>query len=440
MQDVVAEDKKWFMQVYGSQPVVFVGGEGVFLRDALGARYLDFSARFSACSLGHNNQELVNALKDQMERLICVSPMFVTKERVQLARMLAGLAPGGLGKCVFGCTGSDANEFALKVAKCYRGGGKIISFWRGYHGATAGAAAATGKAETIQTDRRIAELLPAGFIHAAPPYCYRCDFGRTYPECELFCLKFLETQILHEGEERIAALIIEPVLAAGGVIVPPDGYLPALRRLCDKHAVLLIFDEVVTGIGRTGKMFACQHWNVAPDILVSGKALTGGYIPGSAVIARQDIGEALDSVVLHGHTHSAYPLMCASAIKNLEIILRDRLCEHARDVGEYLKSRLLQLKSEFPVIGDVRGIGLLQGIEIVRDPSTKEPDHKLGQVLFEDFLSRGLITELESRKNLNNCVIVLHPPLITQKEHVDMAIDIMRRSFRDCLGTRRSEA
>lgn len=438
MNTIIEEDRSFLVQVYNPERVTVVRGDNVFLVDVDGKQYLDFSGQFAACSLGHGNRELIDALRDQMDRLVCVTPMFVTKERVALAKALCQVTPKGLTRCLFGCTGSDANEFALKAAKYYRGGGKIVSFWRGYHGATAGAAAATGKAETIQVDPRIAELLPRGFIHVSPPYCYRCDFGRSYPDCDLFCLKFLETQIHHEGEDHIAALIIEPILAAGGVIVPPKGYLPALRRLCDKYAILLIFDEVVTGIGRTGTMFACEHWGVTPDILVIGKALTGGYVPGSAVIVRQDIGAALDKLVLHGHTHSGYPLMCAAARKNLEIIQRDHLCDHVRDVGEYLMKRLRELRDEFPVIGDIRGIGLLQGIEIVKDRDTKEPDHALGLALFKDFLSKGLVTELESRANLNNCVIVLHPPLITQKDHVDAAVDIMRRSLQDCLGNKRS--
>lgn len=438
MNDILMEDKQYFIQVYDSQPIVFEHADGVFMRDVTGKEYLDFSAQFSACSLGHNNRELIEAIASQMDSIISVSPMFVTKARVKLAKSLSMLAPEGLTKCLFGCTGSDANEFALKAAKYYHGGSKIISFWRGYHGATAGAAAATGKAETIQTDPHISELLPRGFIHASPPYCYRCDFGRTYPDCELFCLKFLETQIRHEGEDNISALIVEPIFASGGVLVPPDQYLPALRQLCNKYGILLILDEVVTGIGQTGTMFACEHWGVIPDILVTGKALTGGYIPGSAILVRQDIGLKLDALVLHGHTHSAYPLMCASAIKNLEIIQRDNLCEQALKVGEHLNTRLLELKEEYPVIGDVRGLGLLQGIEIVKKSGEngKEPDHGLGLRLFRTLLSNGLIVELESRQNLGNCVIVLHPPLITQKNHVDEAIDIMRRSFSECLGGR----
>lgn len=432
MKDIIAEDKKWFSQVYNSEPVVFESGEGVYLKDVQGRMYLDFSAQFSACSLGHDNRDLIEALTDQMNRLISVSPMFVTQERVELARILAELAPSGLTKSLFGCTGSDANEFALKAAKYYRSGGKIISFWRGYHGATAGSAGATGKLETIQIDRSISELLPRGFIHAAPPYCYRCDFGRSYPGCDLFCLKFLETQIKHEGENHIAAIIIEPIQASGGIIVPPDEYLPELRKLCDTYNILLIFDEVVTGIGRIGKMFACQHWNVVPDILVIGKALTGGYIPGSAVLMKSEIGAVMDNLILHGHTHSAYPLMCAAARKNLELIIRQNICESVENVGNYLKEKLLELKAEIKEIGDVRGVGLLQGIEIVKDPEIKEPDYALGRAVFKDLLNRGLIVELESFEYLNNCVIVLHPPLTIHQEHIDQAIDILHRSFLKC--------
>lgn len=435
LHSILMEDKRYFMQVYDSQPIVFEHGNGVFMTDVTGKEYLDFSAQFSACSLGHNNRELIEAIKQQMDSIISVSPMFVTVPRARLAKTLNMLAPEGLTKCLLGCTGSDANEFALKAAKHYHGGKKIVSFWQGYHGATAGAAAATGKAETIQTDPRISELLPRGFIHASPPYCYRCDFERTYPDCDLFCLKFLETQIRHEGEDNISALIVEPVFASGGVIVPPDQYLPALRRLCNEYGILLILDEVVTGIGQTGAMFACEHWDVVPDMLVTGKALTGGYIPGSAVMVRQDIGLELDKLVLHGHTHSAYPLMCASALRNLEIIQRDNLCRRALEVGDYLHERLLELQDEYPVIGDVRGLGLLQGIEIIKRgcENGKQPDHVLGSRLFRRFLANGLITELESRENLGNCVTVLHPPLITQRDDVDQAIDIMRLSLSECL-------
>ncbi len=252
-------------------------------------------------------------------------------------------------------------------------------------------------------------------------------------DCGLQCLNFLEQTILHEGGDKVAAIIMEPVFAAGGVIVPPEGFLKGLRELCDKYNALLIFDEVVTGFGQTGSMFACEQWGVTPDILVSGKALTGGYIPGSVVIARRDIGEAADALTLHGHTHSCYPLMCAAAQKNIEIILRERLCEQAAAVGGYLIGELRRLQDRFAAIGDVRGVGLLAGFELVKDRKTKEADYELGQRLFKTMLSKGLITELESRRNLQNVVVVLHPPLITEKKHADEAIRIIEESFVECI-------
>lgn len=429
MNDIVCADRKWIAQVYDSNPIVFERGESVFLIDTDGKRYIDCSGQYSACSLGHNNKELKEAIKEQLDRLVSVNIMFVTQERVALAEMLARIAPKGLNKVLLGVTGSDANEFALKVVKYYKKGGKILSFWRGFHGSTAGSAAATGKAESIQSNSYISELLPQGFLHAPPPYCYRCDFDKTYPECNLYCLDFAEKLIKHEAGDHLAAIMIEPIMAAGGVIVPPDGYLKKLRQLCDKYDALLVFDEVVSGIGRTGKMFACEQWGVYPDILVTGKALTGGYIPGSAVIMRDDIGDFIHTIVLHGHTHTAYPLMCRSAIKNLEIIERENICSHVEAVGNYFISRLRELAEKIPHMGEVRGRGLLIGFEVVKDPASKIPDYELGKELFRTFLKNGLIVELESFRHLDTSVIVFHPPLIIEKGHVDAIIRIIQKSF-----------
>lgn len=430
---IIAEDKAYNMQVYSPEEIIFKQADGMYLIDDQGKKYLDFSAQFSSCSLGHNNKELIDAISSQMKKIVSVTSMFVTQERVHLAKTLTDLAPYGLTKVLMGCTGSDANEFALKTAKYYKGGGKIISFWRGFHGSTAGSAAATGKSETIQENAHIAELLPRGFLHTSPPYCYRCDFGKNPHHCELQCLKYLEQQILNDSSNNVAAIITEPVFAAGGVIVPPNGYLKELRRICDRFNALLIFDEVVTGIGRTGAMFACEHWEVIPDILVTGKALTGGYVPGSAVITTKEIGDVMDKLTLHGHTHSFYPLMCTAASKNLEIIQRDGLVDNSRIVGAYLNKRLKELQTKYDVIGDVRGMGLLQGFELVKDKKIKQANFDLGDMLFKEMLKKGLVTELESRKNLNNVVIVLHPPLITSKKHVDRCIQIIDASIEACL-------
>jgi taurine--2-oxoglutarate transaminase len=433
MDQWVKRDKESLVQIYDTQPVVFTGAEGMYLIDNNGKRYLDFSAQFSSCSLGHGNAELIDAVAKQMQKLVSVTSMFVTEERVLLAEKLKSIAPAGLEKVIFGCTGSDANELALKLAKIYKGGGRVISFRRGFHGSTAASAAATGKTETIQDNPSISELLPHGFLHSAPPYCYRCDFDKLPESCGYYCLKALEQTMMHEGGEKIAAIITEPIFAAGGVIVPPKGFFEGLRALCDAYGVLLIFDEVVTGIGRTGSMFACQGYGVTPDILVTGKALTGGYVPGSAVLMKKEIGEAADKLTLHGHTHSCYPAMCASALKNLEIIAREKLVENSASAGAYLNERLLELQQKYEEIGDVRGRGLLQGFELVKNRKTKEAHYALGSLLFEKMLEEGLVTELESRKNLQNVIIVLHPPLITSRKDVDNASELIDSAMAYCL-------
>lgn len=433
MKEIVALDQAYNVQAYSPEPIVLDHAKGMVITDVEGRDYLDFSAQFSSCSLGHANEELIEAIHAQMGKLLSVTSMFVTQERVELALLLNEIAPPGLCKFLLGCTGSDANEFALKAAKYARGGGKIFSFWRGFHGSTGAAAAATGKSETIQADASISELLPRGFVHTAPAYCYRCDFGKCSESCDFQCLRYLEKSILNEGGDKVAAVMTEPVFAAGGVIVPPDGYFSELRRICDRYGALLIFDEVVTGFGQTGKMFACEHFGVWPDILVSGKALTGGYIPGSVVMMREQIGKAMDALTLHGHTHSFYPGVAAAAVKNIQVILRDHLADNAQAVGDYLHARLLELQDRYTVIGDVRGQGLLQGIELVRDRKSKQWHPVLGERLFKRMLAHGLITELESRENLQNTVIVLHPPLITSRSDVDEAIGILDRSLAEVL-------
>ena len=428
---VIEKDKKYLVQCYTTDDIVFTRGEGVYMYDENGKAYLDFSGQFSSDSLGHANKEMVQTISDQLMKIANVTSCFATEERAALAEKLVEITPEGLDRVMLGVTGSDANEFALKAAKLYQGGGKIISFRRGFHGSTAGSAAATGKAETIQENAGIAELLPNGFVHSSPPYCYRCDFGKSVENCGFQCIKYLEQTILQEGGEQVAALITEPIFAAGGVIVPPHGFLKEVRKLCDKYGILLIFDEVVTGLGQTGTMFACEHEHVVPDILVTGKALTSGYVPGSAVIMRKEIGEKLDQVMLHGHTHSCYPLACVAALKNIEIIERDHLVENSRIVGQYLHEQLKKLKEEFPEIGDVRGRGLLQGFEI-EDSPTGIDKWIFGQRLYEMMLANGLVTELESRKNLSNVVIVLHPALIVTEKDANQAVAIVKDSLMAC--------
>lgn len=424
------DDDRFVCQVYERDPVIISGGDGVFLFDSEHKRYLDFSAQYSSCTLGHGNQELTEAIEKQLSKLVSVTAQFATTERVKLAGQLIEITNGNFGKVLFGCTGSDANEFALKAAKYYGGGGAIVSLWRGYHGATAGSAAATGKAETIQTDPLICRLLPEGFIHVAPPYCYRCDYDKNYPDCNFFCVDYIKRNLTQNGIEKVAAFILEPIQASGGVIVPPQGYFERIRSLCDEMGALLIFDEVVTGFGRTGTMCAYQQIGVVPDMLVLGKGMTGGYIPGSAVLMREDVGKKVEELTLHGHTHSAYPLMCAAASKNIDILIENSLCKNVTELGYFLIDRLNKLKDEYEIIGDVRGRGLLTGIEFVESGGSSKNRYRITRDVYDHLLEHGVITEIESSETLGSSVIVLHPPLTIEREHIERFLDMFEEALR----------
>jgi 4-aminobutyrate aminotransferase-like enzyme len=420
----VQRERTYYLQSYKAQPVAMAGGAGNYLLDEAGRKYLDFSAQFSAAALGHARPEMNAALRAELERGVGITSQFVTGVRAELAQRLCALLPEPLDACLFGCTGSDANEYALKIAKMVRGGGDIVGFHRAYHGATAGSAAATGKSETIQRHQGIRQLLPSGFIHASYAYCYRCDFGQTRPQCNLRCLEYLKRQILHRGPENVAGVIVEPIVAGGGVLVPPPGYLTELVRFCRAHGIVAIFDEVVTGFGRTGRLFAFEHEGAVPDVLVLGKALTGGYVPGSAVVVRREYKDLVDQFHLHGHTHSGYPLMCRAALTTLDLLERERLVEHAAAVGERLGRGLRGLRPRHPAVGDVRGLGLLWGLEIVQ-PDTGNPDlpgaNRLGELLLE----AGLVVEVEAQPELETSVIVLHPPLTLTEAEADAAVSML---------------
>jgi len=418
-------ERKYAVQSYDTSrlknPLIIEKAEGVFLWDKNGKRYLDFSAEYSSSNVGFQNKEMIEAIKKQL-KLISVSSMFIHPLRVQLAELLDKITPKDLSKSYFGCTGSDAIDAALKFARKYTKEYKVLSLWEGYHGATFGALSAHG----LTYARFDFEPLLPGFIHVSPPYCYRCDFGLKYPDCGLVCLNVLEKTIVREG--HVAAIILEPILAGGGVIIPPKPYMQGLKKICEKYNILLIFDEVCTGFGRTGKMFCCEQYNVVPDMLVVAKGFTSGYLPGSAVIVSKDLNiydPEKSGEPVHYHTLSASPLTCAVAITNINIILRDKLAENAAKIGKYLIESLQEIARESKIIGDVRGQGLLVGIELVKDKKTKEPAEKYKEHLFiEKCKEKGLIVE-GGDGGMYSSVIVLHPPLIVKKEHIDKALDII---------------
>lgn len=423
-EEILDLEKKYTIQSYDASrlknPVIIERAEGAFLWDRSGKSYLDFSAQYGSCNIGFQNKEMIEAIEKQL-KFTSASAMFVHTHRVQLAELLAKITPGNLGKSHFECTGSDAVEAALKFARKYTKKYKIMSLWEGYSGeGTFGALSAHG----LPDSRFDFEPLLPGFIHVSPPYCYRCDFGLKYPDCGLACLDVLEKTITREG--HIAAVILEPIPAGGGVIVFPDDYLPGLREVCNRHNVLLILDEIVTGFGRTGKIFCCEHYDVVPDMLVIGKGFTSGYAAGAAVIVPEhfkiyDLTNPDETRQVHSLSGS--PLACIAAITNINIILRDKLAGNAQEMGEYLLEGLKDLQEKSKVIGDVRGKGLLVGIELVKNKKNKEPDKNKERIIIEKCKERGLI--IEGRCGGPQSVIVLHPPLTVDKEHIDRALNIL---------------
>jgi adenosylmethionine-8-amino-7-oxononanoate aminotransferase len=334
-------------------------GEGALLYDAEGREYLDaLSGGVFAVLAGYGREEIARAMYEQAKRLPYTSPYGTTSAvTVELARKLAELTPGDLGASFFCNSGSEAVEAAIKLARQYHeaiGEGrryKVISLRRAYHGSTVGALSATGWSPGFSVFRRSADpMVPAaGFANAMPAYCYRCELGLTYPGCDLACATTIEQAILGGDPELVSCVILEPVMATGGCIVPPLGYLAKVREVCDRYGVLLIADEVVCGFGRTGRWFGVDHFDVVPDVMVVAKGLTSGYAPMAAAIARREIAEAIP-VFFNVHTYGGHPVSAAAALANIGIIEREHLVENAATVGSHMIGLLEGLR-EHPIVG-----------------------------------------------------------------------------------------
>src|SRR5437660_1612504 len=370
------------MAEWSKSPLIMARAEGVHYWDVTGKRYLDALSGIYVVSVGHNNRRVIEALHRQLDTLTFSPVMHGTNPlAVQLANLLAELAPGDLSAVKFQCGGSEVTEAAIKLARQYHkltgspGKYKIIARYQSWHGSTMGSLPASG----LKSRRTVNEPLAPGFLHVFPPTCYRCPFGQTYSDCGITCATIVGDVIAMEDPATVAAVLVEPIGHTGGIIDPPEEYLPILREVCDRHNVLLIFDEIITGIGRTGRMFAAETFGVTPDVLLVAKGLSGGYAPLSAMICRKPIADAFWGPVednpgfVEGHTFEGNPLSCAAGLAVLREILERDLCANARQQGERLRAGFERLARKYGVIGDIRGKGLLQGVEFVRDPKTKEP-------------------------------------------------------------------
>ena len=415
--------------------LVFDSGSGCYLTDIHGRTYLDaLSGGAFVTNIGHGRKEVADAMAEQAARLAYVVPYnFVARPTVELAQKLAQLAPGDLNRVFFTSGGSEAVETALKIAKQYhflngdKKRTKVISRHGSYHGSTYLAMSISGASHDFNS--RMFEPLAPGCVQVPWHNCYRCEFGLSYPQCQTLCARTVEQTILHEGPETIAAIIAEPVPSAATIHVPVAEYLPMLRQIADKYGILLIIDEVINGFGRTGKLFACEHWGVIPDIMTVAKGLTSGYAPMGAAIAGPKITEKFSSTpgreggLNHVLSFGGHAAAAAAALKNLEILERERLVENSAAMGAYLLEGLSALKKH-PIVGDVRGLGLLAGVELVRSKATREPFRPSDQMQSK---VTAYMRELGVLARVYQ-VIEVGPPLVAGRKEVEKIVEATERA------------
>jgi 4-aminobutyrate aminotransferase len=415
---LLARDKEAFLHQSVSSPCLTTvsRAEGIWLTDGQGHRVMDFHGN-NVHHIGYGHPRLKAAITAQMDALPFAPRRFASEMAVELAEKLGRITPGDLSKVLLATGGSDANEMALKLARAATGRFKTLSFWDAFHGAGFGASSVGG--EALFRGPAIGPLLP-GAEHVAPFACYRCPYGHDGPDgCGLACAAMLDYVLEREGD--VAAVIAEPMRAVP--YLPPPGFWRQVREACDRHGTLLIFDEIPTGLGKTGRMFACEHDGVTPDILVLGKGLGGGILPLAAIIARPELDVAGDYALGH-YTHEKNPVLARAALETIAIIEDGQLVANAADIGLHALERLRAMQEHHDIIGDVRGAGFLIGIELVRDRATRTPAMDRAEAVLYAAYDRGLSFKL----TMGN-VITLTPPLITSREQMDAALDIIA----DCL-------
>ena len=351
-------------------PLVIAGGEGSWIWDEGGTRYLDFSSQLMNVNIGHQHPKLIQAIKDQADTLATIAPFHANEARSEAARLITEKAGGDLDMVFFTNGGAEANENAIRMAKLHTGRHKVFAMYRSYHGATAGSISLTGDPRRWPSE----PSLP-GVVHFWGPYPYRSAFNSTSPEDETQkALQHLADTLMVEGPQTVAAIILEPVVGTNGILVPPPGYLAGVRALCDQHGILLIADEVMAGFGRCGEWFSIQHWDVEPDLICFAKGVNSGYVPlGGVVISRAVADTFGDRPYPGGLTYSGHPLACASAVASIRIFEEEGLVERSRRMGDEVAGPALRALAEtHPAIGDVRGLGLFWALELVKDRSTRE--------------------------------------------------------------------
>ncbi len=414
-------------------PVAVKRAKGVYFWGVDDKRYLDFNSMTMCVNIGHGDERIIKAMQEQAAELPYAAPGMTTKIRALAGREVASVTPGGrLSKVLFTLGGADANENAIKLARGYTKRHKILARYRSYHGASAGAMAATGDPRRSAWEPN----LMTGVVHFLDPYRYRSTFHRTNPnisEADFAqdYVNHLEEIILYEGPESIAGILMESVTGTNGIIIPPDGYLQGVRKLCDKYGIVMIADEVMSGFGRTGRWFAIENWNVVPDIITMAKGLTSAYAPLGAVAMKPEIASAFDEHAFEsGLTYTSHPISLAAAVANIQAMREDRVVEHAASMGGVLRRMLSDLGEAHPSVGEVRNIGLFGIIELVKDRRTREPMSPWNgsspemNALKKYCLDRGLFLYTHWH------TLLIIPPLIIDEAQLKEGFDVLDEALK----------
>jgi 4-aminobutyrate aminotransferase len=409
------EDAKYFLHQSLSTPCLNVLNDchGIYIKDAQGRKYMDFHGN-NVHQVGYKNPLVIKAIREQMDELAFCPRRYTNKTAINFAKKLVELAPGSLNKVLFAPGGTSAIGMALKLARVSTGKFKTISMWDSFHGASLDAISIGG--ETIFRSG-IGPLLP-GAHHVPPPDPYRCLWG-CEGKCDLKCADYIEYILKKEGD--VAAVIAETIRSTS--LIPPDGYWQKVRDACDRHGALLIFDEIPHCLGRTGKMFTFENFNVIPDMVVIGKGLGGGIFPLAALIAREDLNVATDKALGH-YTHEKNPVACAAGLATVDYIEKENLLNKVSQLGDFALNRMREMKNTYPIMGEIRGIGLFLGMELVKDRTTREPAKEEAEKIMYKALSKGL-----SFKVTMGNILTLTPPLIITEAELDKAFSILDECF-----------
>ncbi|MFN8381167.1 MAG: aminotransferase class III-fold pyridoxal phosphate-dependent enzyme [Anaerolineales bacterium] len=413
-------------------PIAIKRAKGVYFWDVDDKKYLDFNSMTMCVNIGHGDERVIKAMQEQAAELPYAAPGMATKIRAIASKTVAEVTPkGALSKILFTLGGADANENAIKLARGYTKRHKVLSRYRSYHGASAGAMAVTGDPRRVGWEPN----LMTGVVHFLDPYRYRSTFHRMNPDIleEEFArdyLNHLEEIILYEGPETIAAILMESVTGTNGIIIPPQGYMQGVRALCDKYGIVMICDEVMSGFGRTGKMFAIENWDVVPDMITMAKGLTSAYAPLGAVAMKPEIAAAFDEHAFEsGLTYTSHPISLAAAVANINAMREDKIVEHAAAMGGVLRRMLTDLGEAHPSVGEVRNIGLFGILELVKDRKTKEPMAPWNGSSPEMSALKKYCTDHGLFLYTHWHTVLIIPPLIITEEQLKEGMDILDKAL-----------